>query len=139
MQWRPDHAAFFFAAGCALDDAHDVGLLHDQEFLAVELDLGARPLAEQDAVAGLHLERDDLALLVAGARTDGDHLAFHRLFLGGIGDDDAAGGLLFGVEATDHHPVVQGTKLHWICSRIVLGYRRCWRPTEPPRQDVVRQ
>src|SRR5260370_38137679 len=36
--------------GGAFDDAHDVGLLHDQEFLAIELHLGAGPLAEQHAV-----------------------------------------------------------------------------------------
>src|SRR5215467_10398974 len=30
----------------ALDDAHDVGLLHDQELFAVDLHFGARPLAE---------------------------------------------------------------------------------------------
>src|SRR5246127_4669285 len=35
------------------DHAHDVGLLHDQEFLAVELDFGAGPFAEQHAIAGL--------------------------------------------------------------------------------------
>ena len=83
----------------AVDDAHDVGLLHDQEFLAVDLDLGARPLAEQDAVAGLDVERDELAVLVAGARADGDDLAFLRLFLGGVGNDDAALGLLFLLDA----------------------------------------
>ena len=33
--------------GCLLQYAHDVGLLHDQELLAIELDFGARPLAEQ--------------------------------------------------------------------------------------------
>ena len=35
--------------------------------LAVELHFGARPFAEQDAVAGLHVEGDDLPLFVAGA------------------------------------------------------------------------
>jgi hypothetical protein len=74
----------------SLDDAHDVALLHDQEILAVDLDLGARPLAEQDAVAGLDVERDQLALLVAAAGADGDDLAFLRLFLGGVGNDDDA-------------------------------------------------
>src|SRR5450759_4938317 len=74
------------AGGLALDDAHDVGLLHDQEFLAIELHFGAGPLAEQDAVAGLHVEGDDLARFVARAGTDGDNLALHRLFLGGVGD-----------------------------------------------------
>jgi hypothetical protein len=81
-------AAFFL--GRRLDDAHDVGLLHDQELLAVDLDLGARPFAEQHAVAGLDVERDELAGFVAAAGADGDDLALLRLFLGGVGDDDAA-------------------------------------------------
>src|SRR5688572_8563409 len=84
-----------------LDDAHDVGLLHDEEFLAVELHLGARPFAEQDAVAGLHVERLDLAGLVAGAGADGDDLALLRLFLGGIRNDDAALSPVLGLNAAD--------------------------------------
>src|SRR5580692_11777219 len=40
-------------SGRAFDHAHDVGLLHDQEILAVDLHFRARPLAEQDAFAGL--------------------------------------------------------------------------------------
>jgi len=63
------------------DDAHDVGFLHDQVFLTIDLDLGAGPLAEQDAVAGLDVERDQLARLVAGTGTDGDDLAFLGLLL----------------------------------------------------------
>ena len=51
-------------------------------------------------------------LIVAGAGTDGNHFAFLRLFLGGVGDDDAALGLLFAFESLDHNPVVQGTKRH---------------------------
>ena len=39
------------------DDPEDVGFLHDEEVLAVDLDLGARPFAEQDLVAGLDVER----------------------------------------------------------------------------------
>src|SRR5690606_803844 len=35
--------------------AQDVGFLHDDQVFAVDLDLGAGPLAEQDAVAGLQL------------------------------------------------------------------------------------
>src|SRR5277367_1334648 len=58
--------------------AHDVGFLHDDDFLAVELDLGAGPFAEQHAVADLDVERMDHAVLGARARTDGDDLAFHR-------------------------------------------------------------
>src|SRR5271165_5982988 len=96
----------------ALDDAHDVGLLHDQEFLAIQLHLGAGPLAEQDAVLFLDVERHQLAGLVAGARADGDDLAFHRLLLRRVGDDDAARGLFLGFEPADHDAVVQGTELH---------------------------
>src|SRR5271169_3053199 len=70
--------------GLALDDAHDVGLLHDQELLAIELHLGAGPLAEQDAVVRLDVERDQLAGLVAGAGAHRDDLALHRLFLGRV-------------------------------------------------------
>src|SRR5690606_11607014 len=53
------------------DHAHDVGFLHDQEILAIELDLGAAPLAEQHAVAGLDVEGDNLAAFVAGAGAHG--------------------------------------------------------------------
>src|ERR1700759_5677075 len=67
-----------------VEDAHDVGLLHDQQLVAVDLDLGAGPLAEQDAVADLDVELDQLALLVAHARADGEDLALHRLLLGGV-------------------------------------------------------
>src|SRR4051812_17262777 len=49
----------------ALEHSHDVGLLHDEELLAIDLDLGAGPFAEQDAVAGLQLDRNELAGFVA--------------------------------------------------------------------------
>ncbi len=75
------------------DDAHDIAFLHDQQVFAVDLDLGAGPFAEQDAVAGLDVERLDLAGIVARAGTYGDDFAFLRLFLGGVGNDDAALGL----------------------------------------------
>jgi hypothetical protein len=55
-------------------------LLHDQEVFAVDLDLGPRPLAEQDAIAPLDVEGDQLAAFVARARADGDHLALHAAF-----------------------------------------------------------
>src|ERR1700743_3442735 len=48
---------FLGDGGGGLDDAHDIGLRHDQQLHAVELDLGAGPLAEQDAVTGLDAER----------------------------------------------------------------------------------
>src|SRR5579883_910095 len=99
------------SAGSA-DDAHNVGLLHDQELLAVDLDFGAGPLAEQHPVALLDVERRQLAGLVAAARPHGDDLALLRLLLGGVRNDDAALRLLLAFEATDDDAVVQGTELH---------------------------
>ena len=90
--------------------AHDVALLHDQEFLAIELDLGARPFAEQHAVADLEVDRDQLAGFVAATRADGGDFALRGLLLGAVRNDDAALGLFFGVDALDHDTVMQWTK-----------------------------
>src|SRR5215203_4324007 len=98
--------------GALVEHAHDVAFLHDQQLVAVELDLGAGPLAEQHAVADLDAHRRQLALLVASTRADRQDLALHRLFLGGVGDDQPALGLLLFLDALDDHPVVQRTELH---------------------------
>src|SRR6185437_15378441 len=79
---------------------------------AVDLHFGARPFAEQHAVAGLHVDRHELAVLVAGARADGDDLAFLRLFLCGVGNDDASRGLRFPLDAADQHAVMEWPELH---------------------------
>src|SRR5579871_2911728 len=111
--------------------AHDVGLLHDQEFLAVELDLGSRPFAEQHAVADLEVNRNELAAFVTPARAHRGDLALRRLFLGGVRNDDAALGLFFRVDALDDDAIVQGTKFHFghdasLCEARSLELR-CWR------------
>src|SRR5690606_2777151 len=82
--------------GASAHDAHDVGFLHDEKVFAVELDFGARPLAEQHAVTDLDVEGDELAAFIAATGAYGEDFAFLRLLLGGVGDDDAAGGLLLG-------------------------------------------
>jgi hypothetical protein len=41
---------------------------------------------------------------------DRDHFALRRLFLGAVGNDDAALGLFFGIDALDHDTVMQWTK-----------------------------
>ena len=92
--------------------AKAVAFLHDQQILAVELDLGAGPFAEQDAVADLHVERLHLAGVIPRAGAGGDHFAFLRLFLRGVGDDDPALGLFFFLDALDEDAVSQGTKRH---------------------------
>ena len=117
--------------------AEDVALLHDQQLLAVDLDLGAGPFAEQHAVALLDVERHDLAGLVASARPDGDDLALHRLLFGGVGDDDPAGGLGVLFDAAHDHAVMQRAKLHGLYLTLFptnLPISRRAAANEPPRQ-----
>ena len=61
-------------------NAHDVGLFHDEEILALDFDLGAGPLAEQDAVALFDVEFDYFPALFTRAGTDGNDLTFLGLF-----------------------------------------------------------
>src|SRR6266702_8329557 len=90
--------------------AHDVALLHDQELLVIELDLGARPFAEQHAVADLDVDRDQLAGLVAAARAHGGDFTLRGLFLGAVRNNDAALGLFFGVDTLDYDAIMQRTE-----------------------------
>ena len=78
---------------------------------------GARPLAEQDAITGLHFEGDDVALFVTGAGAGGNDFALDWFFLGGIGNDDASGGFFLRVEATYHYAIVVG------CAYMILPQR----------------
>src|SRR6516165_7220101 len=94
------------------DHAHNVAFLHDEVFDTVELNPGARPLAEEHSVAFLEVDRNELAGFVPAAWTDGDHLALSRLLLGGIRNDDSAGGLIVGVDPRNHDAVVKRPKLH---------------------------
>src|SRR6266851_2025442 len=95
-----------------LDDREHVLFLHDQVLLVVDLHLGARVLAEEDAVVGLHVQRDLLAVLRYLPVAHRDDLALLGLLLRGVGNDDAAllGVLLF--LALDEDPVMQRTNLH---------------------------
>src|ERR1700753_2139657 len=92
------------------EHAHDVGLLHDQELFAVQLDLGARPFAEQHAVADLEVDRNQLAGFVAATGSNRGDLALRGLFLGAVRNDDAAFGFFFGVDTLDHDAIMQRTK-----------------------------
>src|ERR1700756_2333718 len=109
--------------GSVGENAHDVAFLHDQQLLAVDLDLGARPLAEQHAVADLDVDRDQLAALITAAGADGDDFALRGLFLGGVRNNDAGSGLLFSFDALDHDAVVKRTEFH----AVLLRYWNCLR------------
>ena len=94
-----------------LDDAEDFFFAHDEELFAIQLDLGAGVLAEQDGVAGLDVEREDLAFVVGLALADRDDLAGLGLFLRRVGDDDAAADALALFNAADEDAIVQRREL----------------------------
>src|SRR3954449_11857950 len=94
------------------NNAQNVAFLHDDEVFTVDLHLGARPFAEQDLVAGLDVERSDLAVVGAGAGADGDDFALLRLFLCGVGNDDPARCLLLGLDTADEDTIMKRPKTH---------------------------
>ena len=97
-------------------DREHVVFFHDQVLDAIELDLLAGVLAEQDGVAGLDVERHALAVLVGLAEARREHLALLRFFLRGIGNDDRARALLRFLEALNDDPVVERSDIHgWPC------------------------
>src|SRR4051812_16438117 len=53
-----------FEFGDGFDHAENVALFHDEQVLAFQLDLGARPFAEQDAVADADRRLDQLAAVI---------------------------------------------------------------------------
>jgi hypothetical protein len=57
-------------------------------------------------LAGLHRSRQDLA------RADSQNFTLIRLFGGGVGDDDTAGGGALGFNALDDHAIMQRTDFH---------------------------
>ena len=89
-----------------IQNAEDVVLAHDEVLSAVQLGLAAGVLPEKDAVADFDVEGDQFAILEPLAMPDGHDFALLRLFLGGIGDDDAvARGFLF-LDPLHHDAVV---------------------------------
>src|SRR6476660_715864 len=102
-----------FPAGLkSADDPEDVAFLHDDQVFTVDLHFGAGPFAEQDLVARLDVQRSDLALFALGAAADGDHFAFLRLFLGGVGNDDPARSLFIGLDSADEDAVMKRPEPH---------------------------
>src|SRR3974377_1837285 len=90
----------------AFEYPHDVGFLHDEEFFAIDLHFCARPFAEQHPITRFEIDGDELAGFVTRTRTNGDALALLRLFLRGVGNNDAALGLLFAFKATKDDAVM---------------------------------
>src|SRR3972149_6942416 len=95
-----------------LDHAEDPVLAHDEELVVTELDVGARVLADEHAVALFHLGGDALAVVVELAGADADDLGLLRLLLGGVRDDDPALDDFLLLEPPEKNPVVEWTYVH---------------------------
>src|SRR5262249_26119870 len=91
--------------------AQNFVFLHDEEIFAVNLDFSAGVLAEQNAVAFFHCEREYLAFFVAAPLAGGDDFAFLRLVLGRVGDNDTAPGSGGFFNAPNQDAVVQRGEL----------------------------
>src|SRR5262245_3551462 len=99
----------------SVDHREHVLLAHDQVVLAggvLLLDLVPGPAGEQDGVADLDLHRGAGAVLLDLAGADRGHLALLGLFLGRVGQENPAGGLLFGLQALNEDAVIEGLEFH---------------------------
>ena len=85
--------------------------MHDQVLDVVKLDLVAGILAVENLVAGLDIHGQYLAFLGHFALAGGYNLAFLRLFLGGLGNNDSASLAFLLLNRLDENPVAQGLKL----------------------------
>ena len=124
--------------GFGVENAEDFVLTHDQVLFAIHLDVAAGVLAEQDAVADLHIERNHFAVFQALAFADGDYFAFLGLFFGGVGNVQTALHLLLLLNPFDHDAVVERTNFHGKPTSVdeILSIRltvethvgKCWVP-----------
>src|SRR5579863_692581 len=80
----PKLSLCLFAA--AFKNAQHLVLTHDEVLVVVDLDVGTGILAEQDSIAGLHVERNQLPVLVALALADRHHFTLLRLLFGRVRD-----------------------------------------------------
>src|SRR5438270_5948928 len=110
--WKIEESITVPSPLASANNAQNVAFLHDDQVFTVDLDLGTRPFAEQDLVAGLDVERRQLALFALGTGADGDDFTFLRLFLRCIGNDDPAGGLFLGLDSTDEYAVMKRSETH---------------------------
>lgn len=82
----------------------------ERVLLLANLDRAAPVLRHQHLVSRLYRARHALALAVEAARPDGEHLGLVELLDGGLGEEDAAGGLGLGFDALDEDAVEEGGK-----------------------------
>jgi hypothetical protein len=96
----------------SVKDGEDVFLGQNEQFIAINFDFRATPLADDDGVALLDLEGGALAAIEQTPVADGDHLGLLGLFLGGLGQEDPTGGFLLCIHTLKQNLVSQRTNGH---------------------------
>jgi hypothetical protein len=115
------------------DDSEDFVFPDHEKFLILDLEFRAGVLADEDAVSLFDVERELLSVIVDFALADGDDFRVHRLFLGGVGDDDPPLARFPVLDALDEDPVVERTNLHGNSSCSVLQIA----PDRPKTGDLA--
>ena len=87
-------------------DGEDFVFAEDQVFVAIEFDVGARILTEQDAIAGFDIGGGPFPGLEQFTGAHGFYLALLRLLFGGVWNDNAALLRLAFVQALDQDAVM---------------------------------
>src|SRR3954447_12381734 len=105
---------------CLLEYAKNFFFAHDQELIAVQLDLGAGVFTKEDLIASFNIKWEYLALIVGLALTNRDHFALLWLFLSGIRDDDTATDALAFFYTTNQDAIVQGCECLRHCLRLLI-------------------
>jgi hypothetical protein len=90
-----------------LNDCDDVIGVEDLVILFIKFDLRAAILGNKHAVAFFDFKRNFLSVVVGLAGAESDDDAFGGLFLGGIGNDDAALFDFFFLGRFDKNPVAE--------------------------------
>src|SRR5262249_41067195 len=89
-----------------------VRLAQDEQFIAVDGDLGASVLGVEDLIALTHVQRPAAAVLLDGSVADSEHLALLRLLLGRVGENDSACGRLLLIDRLHDQAVAKWLQLH---------------------------
>ena len=85
------------------------------------------PFVTLDVFTRRPLEGNQLAAFVAGTWANGDYLAFLRLFLRDVGNDDPAFGFRIAFRAPDDDAVMKWPEFHWGLS--AAAHRAATSPT----------
>src|SRR5262245_41878056 len=109
----------------SIDHREDIVLGHDEVFVAVHLHLVACIRGKKNAVAFLHLERCAFAVFEQLAVAEAKDFSLARLFFRRVGQQDAAGGLVFGFDAFDQNLVVQRNDFHVARPSRMLSPKSC--------------